>query len=106
MLWSDLGGDDARKAYRAIRSLAYRPKEAASFLAEKMRPLAILEKFDDDPDRVAKLIADLDARVFATREKATKELQRLGKRIEPALRKALDESLVLEVRKRLEELLK
>jgi hypothetical protein len=48
---------------------------------------------------------DLASDEFAVREKATKELKRLGKAAEPALREALGKGPSLEVRKRAEEIL-
>jgi len=105
VLWAALAGDDARKAYRAMQALARQPKDSAAFLREKLRPLAAQEMLDDDPRRIAQLIADLDATAFARRQQASKGLERLGKRAEPLIRKAINAAPSLEVRKRLEEIL-
>ena len=51
------------------------------------------------------MIADLDDERFAVREKATTELEKLGKEIEPALHKALQGKPSLEVRRRIDRLL-
>jgi sugar lactone lactonase YvrE len=104
-LWADLGGDDARRAYRAVVALAGRPDEAVPFLREQLRPFAAADAPDDDPERVARLIADLEGDEFAVREKASRELARLGKRAEPALRKALAGATGPELKRRLEQLL-
>jgi hypothetical protein len=52
-----------------------------------------------------RLIADLDNDKFAVREKATVELERLGERVQPALRKALTNNPSLETRRRIEQVL-
>jgi HEAT repeat protein len=54
---------------------------------------------------VAKLIADLDSDDFDVREKATKELGRLGDQVARACRKALADRPSPEMRRRLQELL-
>src|SRR5262249_54767959 len=56
-------------------------------------------------DRIDKLLDDLDSKNFNEREKAAKELEKLGERAEPDLRAALAGKPNLETRKRLEELL-
>jgi RNA polymerase sigma factor (sigma-70 family) len=77
--WEDLGGD-AGKAYRAIGVLAAAPGQAVPFLAERVRPAAA-----PDAKRVAKLLAELDDERFEVREQASRELQGLGRLVEPAL---------------------
>src|SRR5207248_7708112 len=54
---------------------------------------------------VERLIADLDADSFPTREKASRELERVGKPAKGALAKALAAGPAPEKRRRLEELL-
>ena len=51
------------------------------------------------------LIADLDSAQFAVREEASRELEKLGEPVEPALRQALRSRPTLETRRRLERLL-
>src|SRR5262245_20264878 len=58
-----------------------------------------------DLKRTAQLVADLDHNAFAVRERAFRELERLGPAVEPALRKALERRPGPEVRRRVEELL-
>jgi RNA polymerase sigma factor (sigma-70 family) len=99
-LWTDLADDGARKAYRAIHTLAASPSQAVPFLGDHLQPAAAA-----DPERVRQLIADLDSDRFAVRAAAAKELSGLGERIEPALRQALEGKQSAEVRKRLEALL-
>ena len=56
--------------------------------------------------RVEELLADLDVNDFDKRQNATKELEKLGEQIEPALRRALEGQPSQEARRRLEVLLK
>jgi hypothetical protein len=99
-LWSDLGSDDAAKAYRAIWGFVNASKEAVPFLDKHLAPAA-----PADPKRVAGLIRDLDDDRIAVRKKATVELGSYGELAEAPLRKALDGKPSLEVRRRLEYLL-
>jgi hypothetical protein len=57
------------------------------------------------PEAVAKLIAQLGDADFRTREQATRELERLGTTVLPALRKAARTNPELEVKSRLEHLI-
>jgi hypothetical protein len=54
---------------------------------------------------VARLVADLDADVFAVRESATAALGRLGAAAEPALQRALESDPSAEMKRRARELL-
>jgi WD40 repeat protein len=98
--WSDLAGEDAGKAYRAVQKLAGSAKDAVAYLTPRLRPIPAL-----DEKRVLRLIADLDSDDFVVREAATKEL---GKWEEAALsfyQKALENAPPLEARRRLEALI-
>jgi hypothetical protein len=97
--WADLGGD-AGKAYRAIGALASAPEQAVPYLAERVRPAAV-----PDAKRVAKRIADLDDERFEVREQASRELEGLGRLVEPALRKALAGQPSAEAKRRLTDVL-
>jgi len=99
--WADLIDGDAARAHRAIGALAAAPRQAVPLLA---RQAAMVEP-PPEPQRLARLVADLDSQQFAVRQAATVELERLGDSAEPSLRKALDGRPPLEVRRRLEELL-
>lgn len=76
--WIDLAGD-AGRAYRAGCVLAAAPADAVPFLRAKL----LDSEAGVDPERVKRLIADLDAPAFAARQKAADELATLGI---PALR--------------------
>jgi RNA polymerase sigma factor (sigma-70 family) len=99
-LWTDLAGDDAAKAYRAVQELAAAPEQSVPFLKGRLHPVTAL-----DPQQIAPLLSDLDSDEFTVREKATAELEKLGESAEPGLRKALDGKPSLEMRRRLEALL-
>ncbi len=94
VLWSDLAGG-ARQAHRAICALAASPKRALPFLAEHLRPVTLV-----DPERVDRLLSDLDSEHFALRETAARQLEDMGSQIEPALRRVLAGKPSLEVRNR------
>jgi WD40 repeat protein len=100
VLWSDLAGEDAAKAYRAIRALAAAPEPSIPFLRQHLRPLPAPE-----PKHLARLIADLDGDQFAVREQATRELEQLGRQAGPRLQQVLAGRPSAEVRRRLEGLL-
>jgi RNA polymerase sigma factor (sigma-70 family) len=99
-LWADLAGQDAAKAYRAIRTLASSPQVSVGFLKRRLRPVA-----PADAKQVARLLADLESEQFAVREKATRELEKLGETAAADLRKALAGKPSLEVKRRIEQLL-
>jgi WD40 repeat protein len=99
-LWDDLASADAAKAFRAIGLLSSVPAQSVPLLHERLGPVAA-----PDPEKVAKLIADLDSAQFTVREKATKELEALDELAGPFLRKALEGDPPPELRKRARELL-
>jgi WD40 repeat protein len=98
--WTLLAGTDAVKAQQAIWSLAAAPQLAVPFLHKHLRPVAAPR-----PDAVPSLIADLDSEDFATRQKASADLARLGPLAEPQLRKKLLDRPSLEARRRITALL-
>jgi hypothetical protein len=55
--------------------------------------------------RLSKLLAELDSDQFTVREQAAKELRQLSERVEPALRRLLQDKPPLEVRNRVEAIL-
>jgi RNA polymerase sigma factor (sigma-70 family) len=99
-LWADLAGDDGHRVHATIAALATAGDSAVLFLAKRLKPEAPI-----DVQRVQRLLADLEGDEFAAREKATQELQTLGERLEPTLRKALAAGPRPESRRRLEQVL-
>jgi WD40 repeat protein len=97
-LWSDLARD-ARTAYRAVSLLAAALEWSVPLLGTHLHPVAV------DRKRIEKLMADLDDDSFQTREQATRELLGLRYRVEPMLRRALENKPSLEMRRRLEAIL-
>jgi RNA polymerase sigma factor (sigma-70 family) len=99
-LWTDLAGKDATRAFDAIRKLSASPDQAVTLLKDRLRPAT-----PADPDRLARLLADLDSDRFEQRRQAQSELEGLGELAEPALRKALAGNPPLDLHQRLERLL-
>jgi RNA polymerase sigma factor (sigma-70 family) len=103
-LWDDLAAGDAAGAYQAVWELTAAPRQAVPLCHDRLlRPPAV--KDPQLPQRLARLIADLDADVYEKREKATLELFKLGKAAEQEVRQALDNPASLEARRRLERVL-
>jgi hypothetical protein len=100
-LWDDLGGPDATRAFRAVQILAGAPQECLALFNEKLT-----KELTPEPHRLARLIAELDNNDIKVRDKASEELAQMGELAEPALRKALVEQSSMEVRLRVEMLLK
>jgi WD40 repeat protein len=96
-LWADLGGDDARKAFRATGLLSN--AEAVPFLKNRLKPARL------DAQRVEKLLADLDNEHFAVRKAATEELAKMVDLAESPLRRARETGSTLESRRRIDRLL-
>ncbi len=98
--WAELAGDDAKAAFGAIRQLSTAPKDAVPFIRERLRPVAAA-----DAERVKKLLAELDSRIFADRQKAAAQLEKIAEGAIPTLRAAVDKA-PLEVRQRIEQILR
>jgi WD40 repeat protein len=99
-LWADLSGADAVRAYRAVVALAAAPRSAVALIQKRVRPAAAA-----DPRRVERLLVELDSETFEVRDRAARELEKLGEGARPALRKALEGKPSAEVRRRVEQLL-
>jgi RNA polymerase sigma factor (sigma-70 family) len=74
-LWNDLVHPDYERANSAWRNLGATGDNAITFLREQIRPIAVPVV---DTEHIGKLVKELDAERFATREKATKELLAAG----------------------------
>jgi RNA polymerase sigma factor (sigma-70 family) len=100
-LWSTLKDADAAKAWQAVWRLADAPEDAVPFLRKMLKPVPGAPKDITGPQLI-----DLGSDVFAKRETATKRLKDLGLLAEPALRQSLSANPPLELRQRIEALLK
>jgi hypothetical protein len=98
-LWADLGGA-APEADRAFWTLAAAAEQAVVLIEDRLRAVPVA-----DPQRIARLITDLDSERFPVREAATRELEQLNELAEGALRKAVEGSPPLELRRRVDRLL-
>jgi tricorn protease-like protein len=103
-LWAGLSDSDAGTAYSAMWTLAAVPKLSVPVLTKRLKP----EKpAPVDAGKVEQWIKELDDDQFDVRDRASAELGRLGKAIEPQLRRALDKGTpTAEQRIRLVALLK
>src|SRR5262249_25507293 len=99
-LWAELIGNDAVRSYQALGRLRAAPKQAVPFLEKRLQTTGTGEE-----QRIARMVADLDNEEFAKREKAVEELEKLGRRAEEALRKALAGETSAEARRRIKGLL-
>jgi WD40 repeat protein len=99
-LWGGLSNSDAGRAYEAVCALAGDPTKAVPLLRERLKPAAAA-----DDKLVTRLVADLDADEFDTRENAKKQLARLGESAAGALRKALENKPSAEMKRNIDELL-
>jgi WD40 repeat protein len=97
-LW-DMLSRDPEIAGQAVWALVSRPTEAMKVLRERLHPVR------GGDEALSKWIAELDAEKFAVRDKATRELIKLGPGARDALAAKLKEVPPLEVQRRIEKLL-
>ena len=97
-MWKILYGDRGAEAFAVMRALMATPTKAVPFIRSKLPPPLDLR-------RMKQYIVQLDADDFEMREKASQELERLGRDAEQALRDALTRKPSAEVRRRIDELL-
>jgi WD40 repeat protein len=100
-VWTDLAGEDAPRAHRALYTLAHQGPPALAFLRERLKPVP-----KDYADRLRQRIADLDNDDFRKRELAVRELTHLGPDAVLPLHAALDAKPSVEAKNRIEALLK
>jgi RNA polymerase sigma factor (sigma-70 family) len=98
--WRALADRDAAPAYRAMIDLMARPDQAVGLLRDRVHDVR-----PPDAERLARLLADLDAERFEVRDNAARQIEAIGELARPALEKALEGKPSLEVRRRVEQLL-
>lgn len=96
--WETLADPDPAKAYAALFRLQNVPKQSVPLLVDFLRP-------PPKPLTISDWIKQLDSDSFAVREKASKELERLGPLFEPVLHKYLEEQKSTEAQNRLKQIL-
>ena len=97
-MWKAMTAENGADAFSAMRALVASPRKAVPFVRDKLPPPL-------DVRRIKQLITQLDDDEFEKREKASQELERLGRDAEQPLRDALAGKVSVEVRRRVEELL-
>jgi WD40 repeat protein len=95
-----LRGDDAARAWAAMRRLVAAKDRAVRVLGPQLRFAAAVPVAEID-----RWVRQLDSDTFAIRERATRRLREIGRPARPALKRALADSPSPEARRRLEDLL-
>jgi hypothetical protein len=98
--WKQLANPDPAAAWPALWRMQIAP---ACSLALLQGAIPVVPP--PDPRRVQRLLADLDAKVFAVRQKAEEELKGLGELASEAVRLLLQANPSLEVEKRARRIL-
>lgn len=97
--WVDLASADENKVVKAILTLSKTPKESLAFLRDNLLPVKA------DPKVVEQLVQQLNHDKFETRQRASEELEYLGKYIKDDLTKALASAQGVEMKQRIQQLL-
>jgi hypothetical protein len=100
-LWINLAASDDNIDRFAMYQLIAVPDQSVPFLAKKYQP-----KPREEPKHLPQLIRDLDSPTFAVRERATRELESMEIIAKHALEQTLAQGAPLEVRRRIDKLLK
>jgi WD40 repeat protein len=99
--WEDLADADGFTAYGAIQDLARLPQRSVPLLRKLLHPVPGTVR-----RAIAKHVQELDSVRFADRARATRALEALGELAAPQLETALRRADSLEVRRRVEVLLR
>src|SRR5262249_51037365 len=100
-LWNDLAGSDAAKAYQAIGALAQAAGgEVVPFFEGRLRPAVGVTR-----KQIEERIHELNNDRFSVREKARRELEKLGSLAGESLREAAKRKPPLEVQNVIRKLL-
>jgi hypothetical protein len=96
-IWNALAGDDAPKAFQGVQKLAGSPKDAGRYLHKRLEPVPAVEE-----EVILKLIKNLDSDRFNTRDRAARELDKLGESALGPCEDVLAGKPSVELRRRLE----
>jgi hypothetical protein len=99
-LWTDLSGNNAEQANRAIWQIVVEASDAVPFLKQRLSKVP-----PPDASKLRQLIGDLGSERYSVREIAARELDRLGDVAGPALEEALAGRPAVDLRDRLTALL-
>jgi WD40 repeat protein len=100
-IWAELGSSEPKVAYAAVCRGALAPDAAVRLLKVELKPVTV-----PDAAKVAALVQNLDARTFAEREKAAKELIKLGSGATAMLGETQKKTSSAEVQNRLSKILR
>jgi hypothetical protein len=99
-LWNDLASADAARAYQAVRAMINASQRTLPYLAEHLGPVAPV-----DEKQITTWISQLGNDRFATRQQASRELERCGDAARPYLERAQESKLSPEAARRVRQLL-
>jgi WD40 repeat protein len=99
-LWNDLASADAAKAYQAVRAMINAPQRTLPYLAERLGPAPPV-----DEKQLTTWISQLGNDRFATRQQASRELEKCGDAARPFLERAQESKLSPEAARRVRQLL-
>jgi hypothetical protein len=102
-LWKDLAGEDLTRAFRAERIMS--SAAAGTLLPLMQKNLKPVQEPTEAMRKIAQLVADLDSERFEVRDKATKELPKLGNDAVAALKSALKDNSPVEFQRRAQGIL-
>jgi hypothetical protein len=99
-LWEALADADAAVAHRASWQLVGTPEQAVQLLGERLSRVQRIP-----PERLARLITEVEDKRFRVRERALRDLESFGELAIPVLRRFLARRPSVEARRRVGELL-
>jgi hypothetical protein len=102
-LWEALASPDASLHAPAWWALVGGAADSVPFFRQRLQAQSLAPK---EERQIARLLAELDDDKFMVRENATRQLARLGERAVPMLQECHDTTSSLEVRARIEQILR
>ncbi len=99
-LWRTLSRPEAEPAWRAVWRLTLAPEQSLPLLRRRLPPAET-----PDPERLSRLLRELEDDAFAKRDAACKEIARIGEGAVPALRQRLRDTPSADLKRLIEGLL-